>query len=289
MGETAAPTKRPIGERRLAAIVFTDVVGFSARVQENESLTLRLVKRDFAMMTAACVAAGGQVIKNTGDGLLMSFPTASAAVGCALKVQKHLVESAKNLPPDQVLQHRIGIHLGDVLITDGDAMGNDVNIAARVLAEAGGGEICVSQTVYDVVKHRLSIKGVYLGERELKNISEPVPIFKLPVTAVETPERKPTRKRLTMLLAAVAVIAVGIALVVALTSKSKPKEQEQPPALSAATTKPSAEFVDVIRTGGEYGRDGSASRPRSSSLTIRRSCRNIRLPCRSPTPPSRRS
>jgi class 3 adenylate cyclase len=178
--------------------MFTDVVSFSARVQENEGLTLRLVQRDFKAITSACTSCGGQVLKTTGDGLLMSFPTAGAAVDCALKVQGMVVHASKTLPPEQILQHRIGIHLGDVFVTDQDVMGNDVNVAARVLSEAGAGEICVSQTVYDIVKHRLSIKGVYLGERELKNIREPVPIFLLPVNEAQShapAQKSATRKR----------------------------------------------------------------------------------------------
>src|SRR4051812_25678998 len=107
------PPKRALGERRLAAIMFTDVVSFSARTQANETLTLRLVKRDFDAIKQACTENDGQVLKTTGDGLLMSFPTAGSAVACALRVQKMVAHAAKTFPPEQLLQHRIGIHLGD--------------------------------------------------------------------------------------------------------------------------------------------------------------------------------
>src|SRR3954467_4489344 len=109
MAENVPPGKRAIGQRRLAAIMFTDVVGFSARAKQNEALALRLIKRDFEAMTHYCTNNGGQVLKTTGDGLLLSFPTASAAVSCAQQVQTMLAHNKKKLSPDQVLEHRIGI------------------------------------------------------------------------------------------------------------------------------------------------------------------------------------
>jgi class 3 adenylate cyclase len=250
-------SKRPLGQRRLAAIMFTDVVGFSARVQANEALSLRLVKRDLALITQACAASGGQVLKSTGDGLLMAFPTAGAAVNCALAVQKKLTQASQSLPPDQLLQHRIGIHLGDVYITDSDVMGNDVNIAARVLSEAGAGEICVSQTVYDVVKHRLSIKGIYLGERELKNISEPLPIFKLPVSGEEI--AAPGRRRAAVWIVAGATGATLIAVIAWSLLHRRPGVEDVPIAASQPAAPATATFFDMVRgSGGNWkGRYGA--------------------------------
>lgn len=182
--------KRLIGDRRLTAIMFTDAVGYSARMQSHEALVIRLIKRDFEVIEKLAAQNDGEVLKTTGDGLLLAFPTASAAVKCALQVQKIMANAAKSLPPEQVIEHRIGIHLGDVFIGDADAMGNDVNIAARILQEAGGGEICVSQTVYDVVKHRLAVKGIFLGSKDVKNIHEPIPIFRLPFDDQATRRRQ---------------------------------------------------------------------------------------------------
>ncbi|HZP58712.1 MAG TPA: adenylate/guanylate cyclase domain-containing protein [Opitutaceae bacterium] len=175
--EISQPPFGRLGSRTLAAIVFTDVVSFSARMQRDEVKTLALVTRDFAEMRRLCTARGGAVLKTTGDGLLCYFASAVEAVACALEMQRHFASLEKTLPAAEVLQHRIGIHLGDVLVQEQDVMGDGVNIAARLQAEAEPGGICISQTVYDVVKNKLELQATYLGARELKNIAHAVPIY----------------------------------------------------------------------------------------------------------------
>ena len=167
------------GQRTLAAIVFTDAVAFSAKMSANEEQTLRCINRDFQLIRDCCQSFAGKVLKSTGDGLLMYFTSAMQAVACALETQKSLAVAAQNLSPNEVLEHRIGIHLGDVFFSDSDVMGNGVNIAARLQTEAVAGGICISQTVYDVVKNSLSFPVNYLGEKELKNIAEAVPIYQI--------------------------------------------------------------------------------------------------------------
>lgn len=178
MGKTS-PQNPVAGQRALAAIVFTDVVGFSARMQTNEMRTLRLVQRDFEVIQDLATQNGGTVLKSTGDGQLLHFTSAVHAVACALAMQRHFAEQAKQLPPKEVLVHRVGIHLGDVFVTEKDVMGDGVNIAARLQAEAEPGGICISQTVYDVVKSKLALQVTSLGPRDLKNITESIPVYKL--------------------------------------------------------------------------------------------------------------
>lgn len=174
------PSTPPMpGQRSLAAIVFTDVVGFSARMQENEELTLRLLKQDFEIMREACIQHGGSVLKTTGDGLLLHFMSAVQAVSCALAIQRAFAERLKSEPVEKPLVHRVGIHLGDVFFDKDDVMGDGVNIAARLQAEAEPGGICISQTVYHVVRNKLALQVTRLGPRELKNISQAIPIYKL--------------------------------------------------------------------------------------------------------------
>ena len=180
------------GHRTLAAIVFTDGVSFSARMSRDEDLTLQLLQRDFDLMKGLCRKYEGQVIKSTGDGLLMYFCSAVQAVGCAQEIQKQIAAAAVSLKPEERFEHRIGIHLGDVFLMNDDVMGDGVNIAARLQAEAEPGGICISQTVYDVVKNRLSLKVTYLGPRDLKNIREAVPIYQILLAAqteLQTPEK----------------------------------------------------------------------------------------------------
>jgi class 3 adenylate cyclase len=166
-------------ERVLAAIVFTDVAGFSARMQKEETATLALLERDFATMRAFSEQLSGAVLKTTGDGLLLYFTSAVQAVSWALAVQRLFREQAKTTPPAEILRHRIGVHLGDVFVRADDVMGDGVNIAARVQAEAPAGGICISQVVYDVVKAKLKLDVVRLEPRKLKNIFETIQMYHL--------------------------------------------------------------------------------------------------------------
>lgn len=175
------------GHRTLAAIAFTDAVSFSARMSADEEHTLQSICRDLQLMSELCQRFEGRVLKSTGDGLLMYFTSAISAVACAVEIQQALAEAAIRLPPQDVLSHRIGIHLGDVFFSDDDVMGNGVNIAARLQTLAAPGGICMSQTVYDVVKNGLSLSATYLGPRELKNITEAVPVYQILLTGPSSP------------------------------------------------------------------------------------------------------
>ena len=167
------------GQRALAAIVITDAVGFSARMSVDEESALNIIQRDLQLQADLCQKFQGQVLKSTGDGLLMSFVSAVQAVSCALEMPKTLTDLINTLPEDNVLNHRIGIHLGDVLFRQADVFGNGVNIAARLETEAEPGGICISQIVYDVVKARLNLDATFVGPLKLKNIKEAVSAYQL--------------------------------------------------------------------------------------------------------------
>ncbi|HEY9656724.1 MAG TPA: adenylate/guanylate cyclase domain-containing protein, partial [Crinalium sp.] len=167
------------GQRTLATVVFTDCVGFSARMSVDEDHTLDLIRRDLKFMKQLCGRYEGRVLKSTGDGLLMCFTSPVKAVECAMEIQRSITERAIELPPEDALEHRIGIHLADMFITETDVMGNGVNIAARLQTEADPGGICISQTVFDVIKASLHVDSDYLGPRELKNIREVVPVYRI--------------------------------------------------------------------------------------------------------------
>jgi class 3 adenylate cyclase len=168
------------GQRTLAAIIFTDVVGYSALMAANEEYTLDLLRRDFQIMKQLCQRFEGRVLKTIGDALLMYFPSAVKAVNCAQEIQLSLAEIAAKLAPEDVLTHRIGIHLGDVFFNGTDVMGDGVNVAARLQAEAQPGGICLSQTVYEVVKNPLCLKATDLIPRKLKNIPDSVLVYQIP-------------------------------------------------------------------------------------------------------------
>ncbi len=189
------------GQRVLAAIVFTDGVGFSARMAADEENTLRILQRDLELMARLCQEFEGQVLKTTGDGLMMYFTSAVQAVECAVEIQRAIAQAAADLPPQEVMAYRLGIHLGDVFFSETDVMGSGVNIAARLQAKADPGGICISQTVYDVVKNQLDLKVTYLGPQELKNIRDPVPVYQIlegtPVQTSGLLPAKPSRAAVT--------------------------------------------------------------------------------------------
>lgn len=178
-------------QRTLAAIVLTDAVGFSARMSVDEERTLQLIQRDLQLIETLCGEKEGKVLKSTGDGLLLYFTSAMQAVSCAVEVQKRLAEVNADLPPESILLHRIGIHLGDVFFSKSDVMGNGVNIAARLQTEAVPGGICISNVVHDVVKSQMPLNATYVGALKLKNIQQEVPAYQIqPVTSSTASETK---------------------------------------------------------------------------------------------------
>ena len=174
---TTIPSSEFRGESSLAAIVFTDVESFTPKMAADEKHALELIQRDFQLMGQLCQQFEGKVLKHLGDGLLMYFISAEKAVSCCVEMQQALAEAGAELPARDVLIHRIGIHLGDVVFSNNDVMGNGVNMAARLQVQAPPGGICISQALYEVVKSRLSLPVTYVGLRKLKGIQEPVPIY----------------------------------------------------------------------------------------------------------------
>ena len=160
--------------RSLMAVLFTDAVGFSARVAQDEARTLALLKADFEVMNQVCAKHSGRVIKSTGDGLYMAFDSAAMAVDCAMAIQRVFADR-----PPHYLQHRIGVHLCDVVANGEDLLGNGVNVASRLEGLASPGGICMSQTLYDIVRSRLPVQARNLGEQYLKNLNEPVTVYEI--------------------------------------------------------------------------------------------------------------
>lgn len=163
---------------RLAAVIFTDVVGYSARMHKDEAGTIALVNADFERMRSLCGQHAGETLNTMGDGLLLCFPSALQAVSCALQIQREFGARKATTPLETVLEHRIGVHLGDVFhLETGDVAGDGINIAARLESKAPPGGICLSQTVYDTVKGKLAMRATFVGSETLKNIGHPVQIW----------------------------------------------------------------------------------------------------------------
>src|SRR5450432_48256 len=190
--------------RKLAAILCSDVVGYSrlAGADEDRILArLRALRSDLIDPTLA--VHNGRVVKRTGDGALVEFRSVVDAVRCAIEIQNAMVERNAGVPEDRRIEFRIGIHLGDVVEeSDGDLMGDGVNIAARLEGFAAPGAICLSEQAYWQVKARLDLAVSDLGMTQLKNIAEPVRAFSLQVglpaqTKLTAPVELATAERTT--------------------------------------------------------------------------------------------
>src|SRR3989475_4186462 len=166
--------------RRLAAIMFTDIVGFSRQMGSNEARTLRLLDTHNQIIQHGVAAHHGTVIKTVGDAFLVDFPSVVYAVQCAQRIQTQFrAHNAEKNSPEQI-HVRIGIHLGDIVQRDGDVFGDGVNIASRLQALAEPDSICVSHGVYKEVEKKLFLGTVVsLGRPKLKGITERFPVYAL--------------------------------------------------------------------------------------------------------------
>jgi adenylate cyclase len=169
--------------RKLAAILVADVVGFSRLAGADEERTLaRLRGLRSDLIDPAIAAHRGRIVKRTGDGSIVEFRSVVDAVRCAIEVQNGLIERNAGVAEDRRIEFRVGIHVGDVVEeSDGDLMGDGVNIAARLESVAKPGAICLSEQAYWQVKSRLELKVSDLGPTQLKNIAEPIHVYSLEV------------------------------------------------------------------------------------------------------------
>ena len=165
--------------RKIAAILVSDVVGYSRLAGADEDRTLarlRALRSDLIDPTIAL--HHGRIVKRTGDGSLIEFRSVVDAVRCAIEVQDGMIERNSGLPPERRIEFRVGIHLGDIVEeSDGDLMGDGVNIAARLEGIAAPGAICLSEDAYGQVKGRLELAVTDLGPTQLKNIAEPIRVY----------------------------------------------------------------------------------------------------------------
>jgi class 3 adenylate cyclase len=175
----------PVGTHQLAAVMFTDIVGFSSRTHDNEAETLMLAAKDLRHLQTVAEKHHGRVLKNMGDGVLIHFLSATDAVRCGLEFQTSMQAGYGLERQKSPLQHRVGIHLGDMYVSESEVMGDGVNIASRLQAIAEPGGICISQTVYDIIKHKVALRATQLGPKELKNISHAVNVYKILINAIE--------------------------------------------------------------------------------------------------------
>lgn len=166
-------------KRKLSAIFSADVKGYSRLMGDDEVATVRTITAYRELMGSQIQENGGRVVDSPGDNILAEFASVVDALDCAVKIQNELTSRNRDLPENRSMVFRIGINLGDVIQEDDRIYGDGVNIAARIEGLAEGGGICISRTAFDQVKNKLNLGYEYLGEHAVKNIDDPVRVYKV--------------------------------------------------------------------------------------------------------------
>jgi adenylate cyclase len=203
----------PIEERQLAAIMFTDMVDYSALSQKDEALALELLEEHRRILREVLARFHGTEIKTIGDAFLLQFRSALEAVQCAIEVQRTFAKRNHDVPSERRIELRIGIHLGDVVHRDGDVYGDGVNIASRIEPLAAPGGICISEDVERQVRSAVDVRVEKLAPAELKNIQLPMALFRLVLgweqrPAVVAPSKSKERPMTKIAIAALVLIAL---------------------------------------------------------------------------------
>ncbi len=188
-------------ERRLAAILAADVVGYSRLVREDEEGTLRTLSAYREVIDGLVAEHRGRIFGSAGDSVIAEFASPVEAVRCAAEVQRKLGERNANLPGDRRMEFRIGVNLGDVVVEGDNLLGDGVNVAARLQELADPGGVCVSAIVFDQMEGKTNLAFADLGEQQVKNIAKPVRAYRVVVeasaAAVTAPRPQPRRSPVT--------------------------------------------------------------------------------------------
>jgi len=202
----------PDVERRLAAIMLADVVGYSRLMGADEDGTLAALKRVYGEVIDPSIAQHkGRIVKTIGDGLLAEFPSVLEAMRCAIAVQREMIQRSAGESSETRLCFRIGVNLGDVIVDDGDIFGDGVNVAARLESIAETNGIAIAGSVYEQIHARLDVGYHDLGEQKLKNISDPVHVYQVRLDAAPDHVTRSGGQRMK----GAGLVAAGLAIAVA--------------------------------------------------------------------------
>src|SRR5436190_10977267 len=208
-----------VEQRKLAAIMFTDMVGYSALSQRDDRLALELLEEHRQLLRQIFPRFHGTEIKTIGDAFLVEFNSALEAAQCAIEIQRALAKRNADIPPDRRIEVRIGIHIGDVVHRAGDVYGDGVNIASRIEQLANAGGVCVSMDVERQIRNAIETRFEKLAPTELKNISVPMDLFRIvlpweqpgtPVVKSEAPPKSTSRKFVPAAIALVLLLIIGV-------------------------------------------------------------------------------
>ena len=236
--------------RKLAAIFYADVAGYSRLTGQDEEGTHRTLSAYLDAITTLIEGHGGRVLHYAGDAILAEFASVVVAATCAVEVQRNLADRNKDLPEDRKLQFRIGVNLGDVIVDRGELYGDGVNVAARLesLAEPGG--ICISRTVLHEVRDKLEVGFEFLGDQAVKNIEYPIPVYRVlmdPEAAGKVVGEARPGPRLKSSAAVAAVVGVfALAVVAGSIAWWQPWQSSPPPAPTPAESAPLPDKPSIV-------------------------------------------
>ena len=200
-------------KRKLAAILSADVKGYSHLMGEDEEGTIRKLNAYVEAITGFILKHQGRVVGTAGDSVLAEFASVVDAVRCAVEIQEELKIRNSDLPENRKMEFRIGVNLGDVVEEGGNILGDGVNVAARIESLAEGGGVCISGTVYDQIKNKLALGYDYVGEQTVKNIKEPVRVYRVRMEPDAAPSKLGQEKKVAgkgLSKAVLAIIAVVV-------------------------------------------------------------------------------
>lgn len=201
--------------RRLATILVADVDGYSRLMRADEEGTLVDLRAHIAELLAPVIERfHGRIVKTVGDGVLVEFGSAVEAVRSAVELQRGMLERNRGVPVERRQSFRIGLHLGDVIVTDEDVFGDTVNVASRLEALAEPGSIVLSASVYEQVRDKLALPFRLQGSRSLKNIDRPIEVYSLNAAALSQKGTRPAARRLPLRQLAIITACLAAALVV---------------------------------------------------------------------------
>jgi class 3 adenylate cyclase len=182
LNQNVSSHNRSPHQRRLAAILFTDIVGYTAMMQQNEIEALTTIKRYTTVLKQCVKEHAGEVSNDYGDGSLCTFSSAAEAVQCALEMQEQL-------QTQPAVPLRIGLHIGEIFFEDGKILGDGVNLASRIQSIAHGNSILFSEEIHDKIRNNPKFKSVCLGTFEFKNVEKPIVVYALTNEGLTVPER----------------------------------------------------------------------------------------------------
>jgi TolB-like protein/class 3 adenylate cyclase len=258
-------------QRKLAAIMFTDMVGYSTLAQRDDKLALELLEEHRRLLREIFPRFNGTEIKTIGDAFLIEFNSALEAAQCAIEIQRTLAKRNHDVEADRRIEVKIGIHIGDVMHRGGDVYGDGVNVASRIEPLAGAGGICVSMDVERQIRNALEARFEKLAPTELKNISVPMDLFRIVLpwekksevtghkSAVRERDAAPTRRKFALIGGLVLLLIIGIGWWWTTQSRRASPSPAAPSAVHSADQKSIAvlPFVDMSQAKDqEYFCDG---------------------------------